>query len=94
MAQTYENRKPVMDEDKRKVLNLLEFISEMCPSLRVCQLIVNCVPPEVRSRMNNDLYYIPDADMKVYLQEYADNLVLSRKLAATRQYEESENVVD
>ena len=68
------DRKPVMDSDKRKVLNLLEFISELCPSQRVCQIMVNCVPPEVLERLNNDMFYIPDADMVRYLVDYA-NLV-------------------
>jgi hypothetical protein len=72
-------RKPVMDKDKRKVLNLLEFISEMCPAQRVCQIMVNCVPPEVLERVNNDMFYIPDADMVGYLQSYADLVSEYRK---------------
>jgi hypothetical protein len=71
-GQAYENRKPVMSEDKRKVLNMLEFIMETCPWQRVCQIVVNSVPQEVLERVNNDLFYIPDADMAEYLHEYAD----------------------
>jgi hypothetical protein len=72
MAQTYEHRKPVMSEDKRKILNMLEFIMETCPWQRACQIMVNCIPPEVLERVHNDLFYIPDADMAEYLHEYAD----------------------
>jgi hypothetical protein len=64
-------RKPTMDKDKRKVLNLLEFISERYPSLRVSQIMVNAVPPEVLDLLNNDLFYITDGEMAGYLQDYA-----------------------
>jgi hypothetical protein len=72
-------RKPVMDKDKRKVLNLLEFLSELSPSMRVCQIIFNAVPPEEMEQREGDIFYITDAEMAGYLQEYADLVVEYRK---------------
>jgi hypothetical protein len=54
-------RKPLMDKDKRKCLNLLEVISEMYPSLRVCQIIGNVVP-------NEDAYYTTDEELVGYME--------------------------
>jgi DNA phosphorothioation-dependent restriction protein DptG len=71
------SRKPIMDEDKRKVLNMLEFCVELCPSLRICQIINNALPLEVEARLNGrDTYYISDKELAGYLREYADNLLL------------------
>jgi len=56
-------RKPKMDEDKRKCLNLLEYISEKYPSLRVCQIIGNVVP-------DVDAYYTTDEELVGYMEEY------------------------
>jgi hypothetical protein len=64
-------RKPVMDKDKRKVLNLLEFLSELT-SMRVCQLMVNAIPPAELERRGNDIFYFTDTEMAGYLQEYSD----------------------
>jgi hypothetical protein len=72
-------RKPVMDKDKRKVLNLLEFLSELSPSMRVCQIIFNAVPPAVMLARKDDIFYITDAEMAGYLQEYADLVSEYRK---------------
>ncbi len=68
-------RKPVMDDDRRKVLDLLEFIAELCPMLRVCQIIGNAVPYEVAKARKNDIYYISDKEMAGYLQDLANNLL-------------------
>lgn len=72
-------RKPVMDKDKRKVLNLLEFLSEMNPSMRVCQIMVNAIPPAVLELRDSDIYYFTDAEMAGYLQEYASLVSQYRK---------------
>ncbi len=71
-------RKPTMDEDKRKVLNLLEFLCELT-EMRVCQLMVNAIPPADLERRGNDIFYYTDAEMAGYLQEYADEVVEYRK---------------
>lgn len=68
-------RKPVMDEHKRKVLDLLEFCSELCPSQRVCQIINNCIPPDILTLRNNDTFYITDEELAGWLQDYADLLL-------------------
>ena len=72
-------RKPVMDEDKRKVLDLLEFCVELCPSQRVCQLINNAIPVEELSRRDNDVYYITDNELAGWLQTYADMLLTNKR---------------
>jgi hypothetical protein len=71
-------RKPVMDKDKRKVLNLLEFLSEIT-EMRVCQLLVNAIPPAELERRGNDIFYFTDTEMAGYLQEYSDMVSLYRK---------------
>jgi hypothetical protein len=63
-------RKPTMDEDKRKVLNLLEYLAEVYPKSRVCQIINNAIPQEELSRRGNDTFYITDKELVVYLQDY------------------------
>jgi hypothetical protein len=68
-----EERKPAMDKDKRKVLNLLEFLSALT-KMRVCQLIVNAIPPADLERRGNDVFYYTDAEMAGYLQSYADEV--------------------
>jgi hypothetical protein len=73
-----DERKPSMDEDKRKVLDLLEFCSELCPSLRVCQIINNAIPSDVLMRRDTDTYYITDSELAGWLQEFAD-LMLTRR---------------
>jgi hypothetical protein len=72
-------RKPVMDKHRRKVLNLLEFCAELCPSLRVCQIINNAIPPKVLEARNNDTYYVSDKELAGWLQGYADNLLAQSK---------------
>jgi hypothetical protein len=69
-----EERKPGMDKDKRKVLNLLEFISELSPAMRVCQIMVNAIPPAELERRGNDVFYFTDSEMAGYLQSYADDV--------------------
>ncbi len=76
-----------MTDDKRKVLDLLEFCSELCPSLRVCQLISNVIPTTVLAQRNNDIFYITDKELAGWLQEYADAL-----LDAGRHNEDERNV--
>lgn len=68
-------RKPLMDEDKRKVLNLLEFCAEACPSQRVCQIINNAVPPKILARFDNDTFFVSDKELAGWLQDYADMLI-------------------
>jgi hypothetical protein len=70
------SRKSLMDEDKRKVLNLLEFCAELCPSQRVCQIINNAIPNDVAERLNgSDTFYITDTELAGWLQMYADLLL-------------------
>jgi hypothetical protein len=68
-------RKPVMSEDKRKVLNLLEFCAELCPSQRVCQIINNAIPPNRLIANGHDNFYITDKELAGWLQAYADLLL-------------------
>ncbi len=60
-------RKPLMDEDKRKVLDLLEFCAE-ATSQRVCQIIVNAYPTD----FDDDLFYVTDKELAGWLQDHAD----------------------
>ena len=69
------SRKPVMDEHKRKVLDLLEFCAELCPSLRVCQIVSNAIPPDVLVRSGHDIFYYTDKELAGWLQDYADLLL-------------------
>jgi hypothetical protein len=64
-----------MEDDKRKVLNLLEFCAEMCPDQRVTQIIGNAVPSDRLDLEEGDLYYITDKELAGWLQEYADLLL-------------------
>jgi hypothetical protein len=69
-----------MDEHKRKVLDLLEFCAELCPSQRVCQIINNSLPEEVEQRLNGrDTFYITDEELAGFLQKYADMLLFLSK---------------
>lgn len=68
-------RKPLMDENKRKVLDLLEFCAELCPSIRVCQHINNAIPFEVLRSRKHNTYNISDKELAGWLQKYADNLL-------------------
>jgi hypothetical protein len=70
------SRKPVMDKHKRKVLDLLEFCGELCPSLRVCQILGNAIPADRLVANGHDTYYITDEELAGWLQDYA-NLLLS-----------------
>ena len=72
------SRKPKMDKHKRKVLDLLEFCAELCPSLRVCQIISNAIPSDRLIANGHDTYYITDKELAGWLQDYAD-LVLDMK---------------
>jgi hypothetical protein len=47
--------------------------------MRVCQIIFNAVPPEEMEQREGDIFYITDAEMAGYLQEYADLVVEYRK---------------
>jgi hypothetical protein len=73
------NRKPVMDKHKRKVLDLLEFCAELCPSQRVCQILNNAVPPGELHRRGNDVFYITDEELVGWLQDYADLLLAQER---------------
>lgn len=64
-----------MDEHKRKVLDLLEFCAELCPSQRVCQIINNAIPPDELAARGNDTFYITDEELAGWLQDYADLLL-------------------
>ena len=58
------------DNISLKILEVLHRIAVKRPSLRVGQIIGNAVPSDVATRVNNDFYYLPDADMLTYLQDY------------------------
>ncbi len=70
-------RKPKMDKHKRKVLDLLEFCAEICPSQRVSQLINNAIPTDRLIRSGYDIFYYTDEELAGWLQDYAD-LLLSK----------------
>ena len=72
------SRKPMMDGDKRKVLDLLEFCAEMSPNQRICQIIGNAIPADVFIDNNNDTFYVTDWELAGWLQDYADNLLQQR----------------
>lgn len=43
--------------------------------MRVMQLIVNAIPPDVMDRLNHDLYYVENDELMSYLLTYeADTL--------------------
>ena len=68
-------RKSVMNKDKRKVLNLLEFCAELCPSQCVYQIINDAIPQEELTRRYDNTFYITDEELADYLQKYADLLL-------------------
>ena len=71
MAQSYENRKPKMNEHRRKILNLLEFILEVDDSIdTVYNVFCNHVSPED----GEDMTWITDEEWSDLLQTYADRL--------------------
>ena len=59
-------RKPLMDEDKRKVLNLLEFCSEMRPDIPITELMWEVAGNE---------YIKDDEEFSGELQQYANCLI-------------------
>ena len=67
-----------MDEHARKVLNLLEFCAELCPSQRVCQILGNSIPADRLIANGHDTYYITDEELAGWLQDYADLILTSR----------------
>ncbi len=70
-------RKPVMDKDTRKVLDLLEFILEMKKgheNVSVYNTFVLMV-----AQQEEDLCWITDAEWAVWFQDYADKLLNEAK---------------
>ena len=72
MAQSYENRKPKMNEHRRKILNLLEFILEVDDNVDTvynlfCDTLIGPVDGE-------DMTCITDEEWSDLLQTYADKL--------------------
>jgi hypothetical protein len=74
-----EERKPTMDKDRRKVLNLLEYLCELSPSMRICQLIFNAIPPAEMTQREDDIFYITDAELAGWLQSYTELVSAYRK---------------
>ena len=52
-----------------QVCKTITRMIERHPSLRVMQLISNCIPPDVNERLSCDLYYLDDEELLGYLLE-------------------------
>ena len=53
-----------------QVCKTITRMIERHPSLRVMQLVSNCIPPDVNERLSGDLYYLDDEELLGYLLEY------------------------
>ena len=71
MAQSYENRKPKMNEHRRKILNLLEFILEVDDSIKS---VFNVFDTHV-AQDYLDLTGVSDKEWAEWFQDYADTLI-------------------
>ena len=73
MAQSYENRKPKMNEHRRKILNLLEFILEVDDNV---DTVYNVFCIHAGPEDGEDMTWIKDEEWSELLQAYADKLIL------------------
>jgi hypothetical protein len=71
MAQSYEHRKPVMDETRRKVLNLLEFVLELDPATHSVDAVFYVL------RCSEGVW--TDEEMAVVLEGYARDLLQEKQ---------------
>ena len=66
-----------------QVCNTLARLSEKYPQLRVMQLIINAVPTEIYTQLNNDLYYVENEALLGWLLEYEQDIARSPVNAGT-----------
>jgi hypothetical protein len=62
------------EKTRQELFHTLCWLIQRYPSLRLCQLICNSIPPEELARRNNDLYYIEDADLLSWLRSFDQKL--------------------
>lgn len=69
-----------MDAQKQRISRKLAELSELAPSLRVCQLMSNAVVMKYPKKVNmisggTDLYNVTDDELEESLNEYKTRLI-------------------
>lgn len=62
--------------DKKETIKEIAALTEkLCTQhgLRIMQLLGNAIPQDILERYNNDLYYLPDAELLEFLTAYDRN---------------------